>query len=76
MATAVRYTSLFLAITGVYSTAPALVTWLPNNSAPHYTKATAVAFGFVMTNCGGIAVSAAALTDSPDTSVQPILTCN
>ncbi|GAA5890544.1 hypothetical protein JCM8208_004908 [Rhodotorula glutinis] len=52
---AVRYTALFLAITGVYSTSPALVTWLPNNSSGHYRKATAVAFGFVMTNSGGIA---------------------
>ncbi|GJN91222.1 hypothetical protein Rhopal_004240-T1 [Rhodotorula paludigena] len=69
MATAVRYTSLFLAITGVYSTAPALVTWLPNNSAPHYTKATAVAFGFVMTNCGGIAVNSRA------TEVLIAMTC-
>ncbi|BGP00241.1 hypothetical protein JCM10021v2_003922 [Rhodotorula toruloides] len=55
LSTAVRYVSLFLAITGVYSTAPALVTWLPNNSAGHYRKATAVALGFIMTNSGGIA---------------------
>ncbi|GAA5861034.1 hypothetical protein JCM1840_003058 [Sporobolomyces johnsonii] len=53
--TSVRYTALFLAVTGVYATAPALITWLPNNSAGHYRKATAVAFGFVMTNSGGIA---------------------
>ncbi|BGO92174.1 hypothetical protein NBRC10512v2_004440 [Rhodotorula toruloides] len=55
LSTAVRYVSLFLAITSVYSTAPALVTWLPNNSAGHYRKATAVALGFIMTNSGGIA---------------------
>ncbi|TNY19409.1 major facilitator superfamily domain-containing protein [Rhodotorula diobovata] len=54
MAMAVRYTALFLAITGVYSTSPALVTWLPNNSAGHYRKATAVALGFVSTNTAGI----------------------
>ncbi|CEQ41384.1 SPOSA6832_03073, partial [Sporobolomyces salmonicolor] len=75
--TSVRYTALFLAVTGVYATAPALITWrmpspccfvtrrtplissflraVPNNSAGHYRKATAVAFGFVMTNSGGIA---------------------
>ncbi|BGP32853.1 hypothetical protein JCM10296v2_004638 [Rhodotorula toruloides] len=35
LSTAVRYVSVFLAITGVYSTAPGLVTWLPNNSAGH-----------------------------------------
>ncbi|GAA5988051.1 hypothetical protein JCM10908_002043 [Rhodotorula pacifica] len=55
MAMAVRYTALFLAVSAVYSTAPALVTWLPNNSAGHYRKATAVAFGFISTNSGGIA---------------------
>ncbi|GAA5975345.1 hypothetical protein JCM11641_005946 [Rhodosporidiobolus odoratus] len=53
--TGVRYPALFLAITGVYSTSPALVTWLPNNSAGHYRKATAVALGFISTNSGGIA---------------------
>ncbi|BGP49005.1 hypothetical protein JCM10450v2_004884 [Rhodotorula kratochvilovae] len=55
LAMGVRYTALFLAITGVYSTSPALVTWLPNNSAGHYRKATSVAFGFIATNSGGIA---------------------
>ncbi|GAA5891780.1 hypothetical protein JCM6882_006205 [Rhodosporidiobolus microsporus] len=55
LGTAVRYVSLFLVITGVYSTAPCLVTWLPNNSAPVYRKATAVALGFIATNSGGIA---------------------
>ncbi|GAA6032537.1 hypothetical protein JCM8097_004805 [Rhodosporidiobolus ruineniae] len=50
-----RYTALFLAISGVYSTSPALVTWLPNNSAGHYRKATSVALGFIATNSGGIA---------------------
>ncbi|GAA6009332.1 hypothetical protein JCM10207_004353 [Rhodosporidiobolus poonsookiae] len=54
-ATAPRYVALFLAITGVYSTAPALVTWLPGNSAGHYRKATAVALGFIATNSGGVA---------------------
>lgn len=34
------------------------MTWLPNNSAGHYRKATAVALGFISTNSGGIAVSA------------------
>ncbi|GAA6059484.1 hypothetical protein JCM10212_002227 [Sporobolomyces blumeae] len=53
--TSVRYTALFIAITGVYSTAPALCTWINVNSAGHYRKATAVALGFIMTNSGGIA---------------------
>ncbi|KAH7922094.1 MFS general substrate transporter [Leucogyrophana mollusca] len=50
----IRYGSLFLSITGAYCTAPALSTWLANNSAPHVRRATAVAIGFIMTNSGGI----------------------
>ncbi|GAA6059485.1 hypothetical protein JCM10212_002228 [Sporobolomyces blumeae] len=53
--TSVRYTALFLAVTGVYSAAPALITWMPNNSSRHCRKAVSVAFGFVSTNCAGIA---------------------
>ncbi|KAI5480206.1 hypothetical protein MNV49_001534 [Pseudohyphozyma bogoriensis] len=53
--TAARYVSLFLTLAGTYGLAPALITWLPNNSAGHYRKATAVAIGFVCTNSGGIA---------------------
>ncbi|KAL8287347.1 hypothetical protein RQP46_003799 [Phenoliferia psychrophenolica] len=49
-----KYASLFLSITGVYGSAPALSTWVPNNSAPHFRKATAVAIGFTMTNSAGI----------------------
>jgi MFS family permease len=51
---AVRYTSLFFMITGVYSTAPCLITSLSNNSAAHTRRATAVALGFISTNLGGI----------------------
>ncbi|GAA5936451.1 uncharacterized protein JCM15063_001890 [Sporobolomyces koalae] len=53
--TSVRYTALFLAVTGIYSAAPALITWMPNNSAGHYRKSTSIAFGFILTNAGGIA---------------------
>ncbi|EEH21202.2 hypothetical protein PABG_03433 [Paracoccidioides brasiliensis Pb03] len=49
-----RYTSLFLLITGVYSTAPSLISWVPNNSSGHVRRATAIALGFVSTNSGGI----------------------
>ncbi|GAA5846979.1 hypothetical protein JCM5353_008620 [Sporobolomyces roseus] len=52
--TSVRYVALFLAVTGIYSAAPALITWMPNNSAGHYRKSTSIAFGFILTNCGGI----------------------
>lgn len=53
--TSVRYVALFLAISGVYSTAPALCTWINVNSAGHYRKSTSVALGFIATNSGGIA---------------------
>lgn len=49
-----RYTALCLMITGVYSAAPSLISWIPNNVAAHSRRATAVAMGFVATNIGGI----------------------
>jgi hypothetical protein len=49
-----RYGSLFLSITGVYCSAPALITWNANNAAPYTRRATAIAMGFIMTNSGGI----------------------
>lgn len=51
---AVRYTSLCLLITGVYASAPSLISWIPNNTAAHTRRATAVAMGFISTNVGGI----------------------
>ena len=51
---AVRYTALCFMITGVYATAPSLISWVPNNTAAHIRRATAVALGFIMTNAGGI----------------------
>lgn len=50
----VRYFSLHMLITGVYATAPCLITWLSNNAAAHTRRATAVALGFIATNLGGI----------------------
>jgi sugar phosphate permease len=49
-----KYTALCFMITGVYSSAPSLISWIPNNSASHTRRATAVAIGFIMTNAGGI----------------------
>ncbi|OJD24545.1 hypothetical protein ACJ73_04096 [Blastomyces percursus] len=49
-----RYASLFLLVTGVYSTAPSLISWLTNNTAGHVRRATAIAMVFVSTNSGGI----------------------
>jgi len=51
---AVRYTALCFLITGIYSTSPSLISWVPNNTAAHTRRATAVAMGFISTNVGGI----------------------
>lgn len=50
----VQYGSLFLSIPGTYLMAPAISTWNANNAAPHVRRATAIAIGFILTNCGGI----------------------
>ncbi|OBT54896.1 hypothetical protein VE04_04891 [Pseudogymnoascus sp. 24MN13] len=49
-----KYTALCFLIIGVYSSAPSMISWIPNNSASHTRRATAVALGFIMTNAGGI----------------------
>ena len=49
-----KYAALCFLITGVYSAAPSLISWIPNNVASHSRRATAVAMGFVSTNIGGI----------------------
>lgn len=51
---AVRYTALCFLITGIYATAPSLISWTPNNTAGYVRRATATAFIFVFTNAGGI----------------------
>lgn len=49
-----HYTALCLMITGIYSTSPSLISWIPNNTAAATRRATAVAMGFISTNTGGI----------------------
>ncbi|KAI6028698.1 major facilitator superfamily domain-containing protein [Pisolithus orientalis] len=50
----VQYASLFFSVTGAYASAPAAITWLANNSAPHIRRASSIAIGFVASNSGGI----------------------
>ena len=50
----VRYGSLFFSIPGAYCAAPALITWMANNSAPHIRRATAVSTSFIVTQLAGI----------------------
>lgn len=51
---AAHYTALCLMITGIYSTCPSLISWVPNNAAASTRRATAVAMGFISSNSGGI----------------------
>jgi len=51
---AAHYTALCLMITGIYSTSPGLISWLPNNAAASMRRATAIAMGFVSSNAGGV----------------------
>lgn len=50
----VRYAALCLLITGVYATAPSLISWAPNNTAGYVRRASVTAYIFVWTNAGGI----------------------
>ncbi|KAI6045741.1 major facilitator superfamily domain-containing protein [Pisolithus marmoratus] len=50
----VQYTSLFFSVTSAYAIAPAVITWLVNNSAPHIRRATGIGIGFVASCAGGI----------------------
>ncbi|KAJ3930020.1 MAG: major facilitator superfamily domain-containing protein [Lentinula lateritia] len=52
--THVQYGSLFFSITGAYTVAPTGSAWNANNASPQTRRATVIAFGFVMTNSGGI----------------------
>jgi predicted MFS family arabinose efflux permease len=51
---AAHYVALCLMVTGIYSTSPSLISWVPNNAAAGTRRATAVAMGFISSNSGGI----------------------
>lgn len=50
-----RYTAQCLLVASIYSTAPSLLTWVPNNTATYGRRATAVAIVFVTSNSAGVA---------------------
>lgn len=52
--TNVRYTGLFFLISGAYASSPCLLAWVPNNTAAHTRRATAIATAFCCTNLGGL----------------------
>ncbi|OAV87184.1 hypothetical protein PTTG_00653 [Puccinia triticina 1-1 BBBD Race 1] len=49
-----KYGSLFISLSGVYSTIPPLSAWQSNNSECHYRRASSIALGFIASNLGGI----------------------
>lgn len=50
----VRYTGLFFLLGGIYANGPCLIAWIPNNTAGHTRRATAIAMNCVCNNIGGI----------------------
>ena len=52
--TSLKYGSLFISISGAYSTLPPLSAWQSNNSECHYRRASSIAIGFISSNLGGI----------------------
>ncbi|KAG6852939.1 hypothetical protein C0991_008011 [Blastosporella zonata] len=50
----VKWGSLFLTISGAYTTNPTLATWNANNTAAYTRRATSIAFAVGTTNFGGI----------------------
>ncbi|KAF9495674.1 MFS general substrate transporter [Pleurotus eryngii] len=48
-----RYAAVFLMATGVYPSAPCILSILPNNSSGHYKKATTTALQLAIANTGG-----------------------
>ncbi|KKY19946.1 putative major facilitator superfamily transporter [Phaeomoniella chlamydospora] len=49
----VRYGMTFLMATGLYGSVPPVLSWISNNSAGHYKRATATALQLAIANCGG-----------------------
>ncbi|KAA1085752.1 hypothetical protein PGT21_018231 [Puccinia graminis f. sp. tritici] len=49
-----KYGSLFISLSGVYSTIPPLSAWQSNNSECHYRRGSSIALGFIASNLGGI----------------------
>ncbi|KAK9894476.1 MFS general substrate transporter [Cystobasidium minutum MCA 4210] len=49
-----RYAAIFLQIFGGYGTSPAISCWMVDNAAPHYARATMIAWCFTFTQIGGI----------------------
>lgn len=49
----VKYGMTFLMATGLYASVPPVLSWISNNSAGHYKRATTTAMQLAIANCGG-----------------------
>lgn len=49
----VRYAALFPMAIGLYSSVPPVLTWLSNNTFPHYKRSTCAAMQLAIANAGG-----------------------
>uniref|UniRef100_A0A8H7XRX8 Major facilitator superfamily (MFS) profile domain-containing protein n=1 Tax=Psilocybe cubensis TaxID=181762 RepID=A0A8H7XRX8_PSICU len=48
------YAALYLMVPGAYAIVPIISAWFANNTEPHYRRATSIALGLGLGNCGGI----------------------
>lgn len=51
--TRVQYGMTFLMATGMYASVPCVLSWVSNNSAGHYKRATTTAMQLAIANSGG-----------------------
>ncbi|KAI0036750.1 MFS general substrate transporter [Vararia minispora EC-137] len=63
----VRYGAVFLIASGLYPSAPCILSILPNNTSGHYKKATCVALQLALANLGGFV---ATFVYTPDQAPQ------
>ncbi|EPT03670.1 hypothetical protein FOMPIDRAFT_1115826 [Fomitopsis schrenkii] len=58
-----RYAAVFLIAAGVYPCGPCILSILPNNTAGHYKKSTAIALQLALSNTGGFIATFVYTTD-------------
>ncbi|KAI0770830.1 MFS general substrate transporter [Irpex lacteus] len=58
-----RYVAVHLMATGLYPCGPCILSILPNNTAGHYKRATAIALQLAISNCGGFVATFAYTPD-------------
>jgi hypothetical protein len=78
----IQYGGTFLVGAGIFPCSPIVMSWLANNTAPHYVRATASGFQIGIANCAAfIATFTYILTDAPRlvlpsiSETRSLLTC-